>query len=300
MFSADRINHKGFPHHIVLKDESSDTYAKIDLNLGGSLQELTLSGKQIIKDLHPFEYKTSFASSILFPFVNRIENGAYMFNNHNYQMEVNDPEENHALHGLVFDKTFELENQESSSDSASVSIILRENERSNGYPFLYEIHLTYRLDSVSLRLIATVKNIDSVAFPFSLGWHPYFHSNDLYKSRLSINYEVTSLNNQDGFRFKKDEVDFLENFQIMDNQLDDCYFLKTNKIGFNTPDYDISVSVSSTDTYLQLYTPPIRNALAIELQTSPANSFNTKIGLQILQPNDSFEMSWKIELNQTN
>ena len=300
MFSVKQGDDRGALNQLVIQNEEADTYAIIDLNLGGSLQELKLRGKQIIKDLHPFDYKASFASAILFPFVNRIENGTYTFNNQNYQLQVNDPDGHHALHGLVYDKRFELVSEESSLDSASVSISFREYKKLEGYPFLYEVHLTYVLDAMSLTLSASIKNIDSVSFPFSLGWHPYFYSSDLFESYVNINSQVEALTKKEGFQFEKEEVDFNSNLQIKNTLLDDCYYIRTNTLEFTTPDYCAQYSVSTEDSYLQLYTPPTRNALAIELQTSPANAFNNKIGLQILQPNDTFNMNWKIELKPTN
>lgn len=293
MFSVNQRDDRGAFKQLVIQNEVADTYAIIDLNLGGSLQELKLSGKQIIKDLHPFDYKVSFASAILFPFVNRIENGTYTFNNQNYQLPVNDPDGHHALHGLVYDKRFEVVSEESSQDSASVSISFREHKKFEGYPFLYEVHLTYVLDAMSLTLSVSIKNIDSEAFPFSLGWHPYFYSSDLFESYVNINSQVDALT-------QKEEIDFNSNLQIKNTLLDDCYYIRTNTLEFTTPDYCAEYRVSTENSYLQLYTPPTRNALAIELQTSPANAFNNKIGLQILQPNDTFNMNWKIELKPTN
>ncbi len=287
------------PISVVLKNDSADTSARIDLDLGGSLQELTLGNKQIIRNLPPFDYKVSYASAILFPFVNRIENGIYTYNDQVYQLPINDPDGCHALHGLVYDKTFKVEKQEITNKLASMTIGYTETKRHTGYPFLYEMILKYVLDAGSLTITVTIKNIDSHAFPFSLGWHPYFHTSDLYESFLSINSKVMELSRGKGFQYKMKEVDFLDKFQIMDKVLDDCYHLNTNIVGFKTPDYGIDLNVTSKDTYLQLYTPPSRNALAIEPQNSPANSFNNKMGLQILRPNEIYGMGWKIKLKLT-
>ena len=57
--------------------------AKIILNQGASLQELTLNSVELIKDLEPLKYQDTYASAILFPFANRIENGKYVFDGQN-------------------------------------------------------------------------------------------------------------------------------------------------------------------------------------------------------------------------
>ena len=59
-------------NYIELKNSNGDSNAKIYLNLGGSLQELTLQKKIIIKSSHTVTYEKSYASAVLFPFVNII------------------------------------------------------------------------------------------------------------------------------------------------------------------------------------------------------------------------------------
>ena len=76
-------------HHIVKSDHNQeylelyspnkDSYAKIHLSQGGSLQVLTLNGHELIKDLSPMTYEETYASAILFPFANRIKDGRYEF-----------------------------------------------------------------------------------------------------------------------------------------------------------------------------------------------------------------------------
>jgi aldose 1-epimerase len=67
-------------------------------------------------------------------------------------------------------------------------------------------------------------------------------------------------------------------------------------VELKTPEYHLDFSFSSEENYLQLYTPNDRKSIAIEPQTAPANSFNTKVGLKILQPNERYQLSWKLNL----
>jgi aldose 1-epimerase len=82
------------------------TYAKIVLNQGASLQELTLNSISVIQDLYPLKYENTFASSILFPFASRIKNGKYLFEDIESQTETNELERNNSLHGFVYNKEF--------------------------------------------------------------------------------------------------------------------------------------------------------------------------------------------------
>ena len=59
---------------------------------------------------------------------------------------------------------------------------------------MYQITLEYILSNDSLQLKMSVKNKDTNAFPFFLGWHPYFetsnikHTNVSFKANKKIKY----------------------------------------------------------------------------------------------------------------
>mgnify|MGYP000082499397 CR=1 FL=1 len=74
-------------------------------------------------------------------------------------------------------------------------------------------------------------------------------------------------------------------FKIENKQLDDCWILNSDKVLFQTPKYQIEFSSSAKENFLQAYTPPKENAIAIEPTTGVSDSFNNKIGLQTLEPN---------------
>ncbi len=87
-------------------------------------------------------------------------------------------------------------------------------------------------------------------------------------------------------------------FQIKDKNLDDCFSLLKNNIEFKTPNYNINISSSANENYIQVYTPPTeKNCIAIEPLTAPPDSLNNNIGLQILNPEEEYTINWKIELN---
>lgn len=282
--------------YLELINLDNTSYAKIDLTFGGSLQELKLFDKTIISSKHIPNYKNTFASSILFPFTNRIENGKYHFNHKIYQFENNEVDRFNALHGLVYDKTFELIGQESSEKKASISIAYDEVQPVSGFPYKYSVVLQYVLTENSLDLIVEIENKDQNAFPFSLGWHPYFKTSDLYNSLLKINSQKKILVNDKMIPNGEEEIDWDGFLKIEEKTFDDCFVLNSNMVEFKTPEYHLDFIFSTEENYLQLYTPKNRESIAIEPQTAPANSFNNKIGFQILQPKKSYKVCWKINL----
>jgi aldose 1-epimerase len=280
---------------IKLQNSDTSTAAIISLEQGGRLQELSLLGKSIIKEIPNFNYKDSYASAVLFPFASRIENGKYTFKNTKFQLDCNEKGLN-ALHGLVYNKKFEIVHTIESINDASVTIAYQELEESLGFPFKYNIHLIYTLTNDELSLSVTIKNTDVNPFPFTLGWHPYFFTDGLSKSVLKFKSDQKIVFDENLITNKIEDYKAHAVFKVENKALDDCFILNSNTIGFKTPNYQLEISTNQIENYLQLYTPENLPLIAIEPMTGVSNSFNNNIGLQVLQPNTSFSLKWNVKI----
>lgn len=297
MYKIDTITEKGF-NFLELKNTTDNSLAKISLEEGGRLQELKFKGVHIIKEQPHFAYKNSYASSILFPFANRIENGKYIFNDKKFQFDCND--NTNALHGLVYNKKFKFLKKELTSDSCSVAIYYSEEKGCEAFPYKYSIFLTYTLSKEKMELKVTIKNEDTKAFPFTLGWHPYFMSENLQASSLHFKATKKVVFDENLITKKLEDYNNKEVFEIENKKLDDCFILKDNIIEFSTPTYQIQLSSSSKETFLQLYTPKDIPVIAIEPMTGISDSFNNKIGLQVLKPKEEYKLTWSVAFNKKN
>ncbi|AUP77559.1 aldose 1-epimerase [Flavivirga eckloniae] len=292
-----KIYHNKALNTLEIENSKDEVYGKIHLDAGASLQELTLKGHTIIKDLAPLTYANTYASSILFPFANRIKDGAYTFNDTDFQFEINHKDENNALHGLVYNKTFQIIEQENSNDSASILLEYEEKELSTGFPYTYIIQLKYVFTASNLSLQVAVKNTDSKAFPFTLGWHPYFLSDDLYNSSLHFNSDKKLVLGDRNITVGVEYINFGDHFKVENQQLDDCWILNSNDVTFKTPKYELIIESSADENnFLQVYTPPKPNTIAIEPTTGVSDSFNNNIGLKTLNANDSYSINWNIKI----
>ena len=296
MFEVEKIteNKRSF---LELKNTRAATKARISLHEGGRLQKLQFNGISIIDEL-VLKYEDTFASSILFPFANRIKNGLYSFVGKEYQFNCNENGRDNALHGLVYNKKFELIEKKLRFNSCSITLLYEEKEKSIGFPFHYNIYLKYTLKDNKICLSVKIKNTDNESFPYTLGWHPYFISNDLYNSFLDFesNQKVQFDENliTAGFIEYKQKTPY----HIKDNQLDDSFVLNSNLIGFTTPLYNIQLETNTKENYLQIYTPKNRKTIAIEPMLGICDSFNNKTGLQILHSNEEHEVKWKLTFSK--
>jgi len=292
------IAHKKKGNYLELRNSDMDFRAKIYLNQGGSLQELTLNNIQIIKEFESVSSEKKYASSILFPFTGRIENGNYTFNNSIYQLEINNPETKSAIHGLVYNKVFEILSHKTTDESLTISLKHNQTDREIGFPFKYSIIITYTFFKNGIELTAHIKNDDDGPFPYGLGWHPYFFSKNLYESTLSINSSKKIVFNKNMSPLKLTANNYNSEFQIKDKKLDDCFLLLKNGIKLKTPNYNLNIHSSASENYIQVYTPSTeKDCIAIEPLTAAPNCLNNNIGLQILNPDDAATVKWTIELN---
>ncbi len=283
-------------NYLELKNSDASSYAKIDLILGGSLQELKLLDKTIISNKNMPPYHQAYMSSILFPFANRIEDGTYNFNDITFKLHKNESSGHNAIHGLVHDKAFQLIEQDISEKYASVLVSYTETNPDLGFPFKYSISLKYVLSKDALELKVEIKNKDQKAFPFGLGWHPYFKTDDLQNTYLNINSSKKLLVNDKMIPIGEVNHDWNGFVKIEEKAFDDCFILNDKKVELKTPEYQFGFHFSTNENYLQIYTPNDRKSIAIEPQTAPANSFNSKIGLQVLMPEEIYNLNWKINL----
>nr|MCU0326080.1 hypothetical protein [Spirosomataceae bacterium] len=84
---------------IQIKSSNPKTYAVIIPEIGAILAELVIDGCSIITcPVFDDDYLRGKPSAFLFPFPNRLEDGKYTFEGHEYQMPITEPARQNAIH----------------------------------------------------------------------------------------------------------------------------------------------------------------------------------------------------------
>ena len=265
-------------------------------NLGASLQKLTSHNTEIINGIsNTFEclndYKKTYKSAFLFPFPNRISEGKYEFNQKNYELDCNERALNNALHGLIYNKPFSIKRIETSENNAIVSLYYTDDGKTKGFPFPYQIEIIYTFSPKKIAINFQAFNNGVKSFPYGIGWHPYFKTSNLKTSSLDFEGKTQyELNNKMIPQFKI-PLKFKNPLTIKDTFLDDCFITNKPQVYFKCDSYSIGIDSSPKNkkNYLQVYTPPTKDCVAIEPMTCAPNAFNNKNGLQVLEANANFE-----------
>lgn len=235
---------------------------------------------------------------VLWPFPGRVRNGRFTFEGEHYQMPRNDKEGINHLHGMVISAPWEAVGMEISAEGASVlSRIGPENitaEMRQGYPFKFELSLRLTLKDYLLKFEINLENKETArAIPFGFGLHPYFkiplvatpEVPDRGDCSLRIGVEKrwpTEGGIPAGPAVPPEPGRDFKAWQVLGHQLfDDMYTGAIFKdgwtsAGFRNGEGQVEVEIRA-DQHFQdwvLFTPPSRQAVAIEPYTCAPNAIN--------------------------
>lgn len=295
MFTIKKIHSKD-NKVIEITNSVSGTKAKIQLSYGASLDELIIRNIKVITNLYPLDYIKTYPSSILFPFANRINDGKFNFNGSNYNLQCNEKQLNNAIHGLVYNKAFLVDELKKFENHAEIKLYYEELNPPTGYPFKFRVELTYKLTNEFLSLKINVINLDDKKLPFTVGWHPYFKSVDLDKSKIQFDCIKKIKCNKNNIALGFEPFNSKMPLSLRKRRFDDAFVLENPDVKFFTPEYDLVLKSSEKESFLQLYTPMNTNAIAIEPMTGVSDSFNNKIGLKKLSPGQSYSIEWQVSI----
>ena len=237
-----------------------------------------------------------FRSAKLSPFVCRLDNAQY-----SHQGSLKTISKfilgDSAIHGLLFDAPFQLQSSHSSTDSASITLAHTYRSEDSGYPFAYQIQVRYTLEANGkLHIRSQVRNLSDSVIPIADGWHPYFAvDGDMASWQLFIrSQQQLAFNNRmlpTGETIASNP--FTQSAPIAQTELDNCFVL--------TPDFaqpavilkgervQLSITPEASYPFVQAYTQPARDSIALENLSSAPDAFNNQIGLIQLAPQQSRE-----------
>lgn len=243
----------------------------------------------------------------LFPFPNRLRDGKYSFEGVDYQFPINEKGNNNNLHGFLKELTPEVEVKGAESNKPGLLTRYSYDGTRSYYPFPSEVTIEYKLDSsAELRVIFTVKNTGKGSMPVGAGWHPYFQLGEkidnLYmkmpqSERVLIDERMIPTGKTQPY------THFDKWTRIADTRLDDCFvpvkggveevavLLWSEKAGAG-----IEIWQDTNYGFIQIYTSPNRESIAIEPMSCNINAFQSNDGLSVLAAGESFSGEFGVRM----
>ena len=257
---------------LQITDLSTGIQVRILPALGALLHEFSIPlGNRRIQVINSYknladqnENAASYKSAKLSPFVCRISEGKYEFENISYEFQ-NKFNDGSAIHGVLADKPFTVLEKSSRDDEAFILLEHHYQKEDPAYPFEYLINVRYTLKTGGrLYLDTRVKNLSAQRIPMADGWHPYFslegEVNDWLLSfhsreKLAFNEKLIPLGHT------VEAPDFYNPRRIGDEFFDNCFLLEPDSgvpaATLENPANGLHLSFYPDRNYpfLQIYTP---------------------------------------------
>lgn len=153
----------GTQYRITHRDHAATITA-----VGGNIREYSVDSRPVLTSFAEAEVAPAFHGAVLLPWPNRLRDGAYEFGGAAYQVPINEPDRQTALHGLAcWQRWAAIEVAES---SVTLELAL---PSSPGYPFGLTSQVTYSLGDDGLRVRLTTRNVGTTPAPYGIGFHPW-------------------------------------------------------------------------------------------------------------------------------
>ncbi len=298
-----------FQKHVVSSADGAQRMAFVP-GYGACLLELTLNGVSVVDGyVTPEEMiEGKYGKNILlYPFPNRLKNGVYHWQGREYRFPVNDPDTGNALHGFGKDRPMQVGRVDLNEHSASVSCIRYEPGDHEAYPFVFAFSIAYVLHAggafeVDLRF----RNHSETPIPAGMGWHPYFRlagKVDDMRLQMPPSRLVEIDNTMIPTGRKLPSLSFADLLPVNDKVIDNCFYLENDgpvaEVLLEGPAGRLRYLQQTGPgkfNYLQVFTPPHRNSIAIEPMSCNIDAFNNGMGLIALEPGEEAHAGIRVEM----
>lgn len=287
---------------------AGDYEAKIR-SFGGGLSELKFQGRNLIE---PYDETTGdgrYGGDLLAPWPNRIRDGRYAINGHEFQLPINEKHRNNSLHGLVTDLNWQVLN--SSPSNATLGVVL---PASDHYPTTLKMTVEYQLNQIGLIWSLSAKNVGTASVPYGASIHPYLIAGsegrvDDWVLRIPAD-EVLDVDSErllplDLVSVAAKNFDFRSG-SVIGHRFIDHAFKAANSALEQRVDViakngsGVRMEFDGSSPWIQIHTADrdgghdSRICLAVEPMSCPPDAFNSGIDLIWLLPCDEHKMTWKI------
>jgi aldose 1-epimerase len=288
----------GGQYRIVSGDQEA-----VVVEVGASLRTFTVAGEPVVEGYQSDEIPAAGRGQLLVPWPNRIRDGRYSFAGADLQLPLTEPARHNASHGLVRWANWSRAVHE--ADRVVMELVLHPQP---GYPFTLALSVEYRLGPGGLSVALTATNAGDRPCPYGAGAHPYLTAGTslVDTALLQIPAETRLEADDQAIPVGSSPVegtpyDFRVARPVGDVALDTAYTdLTGNEAVLAAPDdgrrvtlwWDAGVRWLMVFTGDGLEPARRRRGLAVEPMTCPPNAFVTGEGLRVLEPEETWTVTW--------
>ncbi len=279
------------------------------VEVGGGLRSWTRVGAHVLAGYAAGEMCLAGRGQVLFPWPNRVRDGAYVHAGTRRQLALTEPRLGNATHGLVRWLPWRVVDRCESSVTVACEL-----HPQPGWEWPLDLSVTYALTGDGLVVTPVVTNPGATAAPFGLGFHPYVSIGDTPVADLHLTIPGTSFVTL-GERLLPTgvepvagtAVDFRDGRAIGDAVLDTAYGDLTVVDGRWGVLVDgladlprVTVWGEPAYRWVQVFTGKAaaegQHGIAVEPTTCPPDALNSGVDLLTLEPGGRWTARWGISL----
>ncbi|RMB58927.1 aldose 1-epimerase family protein [Tessaracoccus antarcticus] len=277
---------------------SHGRYTAVVTEVGAHLRSLRVDGREWLWSFEADAAPVASQSKQLLPWPNRIRDGRYTFDGVEYQLPISEVPRHTALHGLNDGFAWQLI---SHTEQAVVQRHTFHPEA--GWPGTLTATLTHSLSDDGLLVQVHVTNDGATPLPYGYGVHPYFSFDNVDVVTLELPFTTELRVDEDRLlpialvpttRGKDFQSPRALGHTVFDTAFTDPNTPRwTTRIAGGT--HTIEVWADESLPWVQVYTRPERDAIAVEPMTCGPDAFNegpTHDGLIVLAPEESHVAVW--------
>ena len=165
----------------MIRLRSGEAVVEIAPSVGGAIASFTLAGVDVLRPTPAAALAEgnvrAFACYPLVPYSNRIAGARLAFDGREHALARNFGDSPHAIHGIGWQRAWAV----AGSAETHAQIVLEHAARGDdaaAWPWPFRATQTFALSAsahgAALHLRLAIENTGERAFPFGLGWHPFF------------------------------------------------------------------------------------------------------------------------------
>lgn len=268
--------------------------------VGARLRSFTIDGTEILATHGPDQAPKGWEGAHLLPWPNRLRDGRYHLGGQEFQLPINEPSRNNANHGLNVGLAWECLAHLGTSVRQRCILWPR-----RGWPGILAVEILHQLEAQGLRVEVTATNIGAVPIPWGYGAHPYFRFEDISGVELTVPFDAElAVDPERLLPIRLGPVapahDFIRPRTIGETVLDATFtdpLTRDWTVTLSGDGRTIEVWGEATTQWVQVFTAPHRDSVAVEPMTCGPDAFNegpTYRDRIMLQPGESTHATWGI------
>ena len=281
---------------------SHGRHAAVVTEVGASLRSLRVDGQEWLWTFAANQVPQGSQGRQLLPWPNRIRDGRYSFDGAEYQLPITEVPRHVAIHGLNEGFAWELV-----SHTHAQVVQQHTFHPEEGWPGVLTATITHSMSASGLQVDVDVVNDGDASLPYGYGVHPYFAFPDVDTVELELPFA-------DELQVDEDRLlpvalapithgkDFRAARRLGQTVFDTAFTGPTEPrwtVRLTGTQHTEEVWGGEMMPWVQIYTRPERDAVAVEPMTCGPDAFNdgpTHDGLVVLSPGQRHTSTWGVRV----